>query len=295
MGEAVAELRQALSLDPTFVPARSTSRTSISSSDATSARVRSWRPRNTTGATECAVPDAARRGRTATQEPEACAGAPEAGSGDRQRVDADPLLPRPDPARSRATRADAITELEGVVKAGEKRADVYLSLGAAYLDAGRLDEGLETLSQATHLDAARPDIRIQLARGYRLKGQLRKADAQLAIANPKGPASVVVTVRPAAAARIRLLSGTGTAQASAGTVSKRPPLRFARCWTWIRTMGPRNRDLADVYLRQGQYVQAARTTRPEPRNSAFRCPTTNASCCRRLQKQKQGEDRRGAK
>ncbi len=77
-----------------------------------------------------------------------------------------------------------------MVQAGEKRADVYLSLGAAYLDANRLDEGLETLSQATHLDPARPDIRIQLARGYRLKGQLDKAEAQLKMAAPQGPASV---------------------------------------------------------------------------------------------------------
>ena len=77
-----------------------------------------------------------------------------------------------------------------MVKAGEKRADVYLSLGAAYLDASRVDAGLEILSQATHLDPARPDIRVQLARAYRLKGMLDKAEAQLPLAAPQGHASV---------------------------------------------------------------------------------------------------------
>ena len=81
--------------------------------------------------------------------------------------------------------ARAIGELETVVKAGARVADAYLSLGTAYLDAGRTDAGLEILSQGTHLDAARPDLRIQLARAYRLKRRFPQAAAQLEIAAPR--------------------------------------------------------------------------------------------------------------
>ncbi len=81
--------------------------------------------------------------------------------------------------------AQAIGELETVVKAGARVADAYLSLGTAYLDAGRTDAGLEILSQGTHLDAARPDLRIQLARAFRLKRRFPQAAAQLDIAAPR--------------------------------------------------------------------------------------------------------------
>jgi tetratricopeptide (TPR) repeat protein len=87
-------------------------------------------------------------------------------------------------------RADATAELELVVKAGVKVADVYVSLGTLYLEARRFDEALEILSQATHIDSARPDIRIQLARAYRLKGLLAKAEEQLTIASKQSAAAL---------------------------------------------------------------------------------------------------------
>ncbi len=85
-------------------------------------------------------------------------------------------------------RDEAITELEQVVHAGPKVADANLALGAACLDAGRVDEALDVLRQGTTIDPARPDLRIRLARAYRMKGLLDTADAQLALARPK-PAS----------------------------------------------------------------------------------------------------------
>jgi tetratricopeptide (TPR) repeat protein len=84
---------------------------------------------------------------------------------------------------------EAIKELERVVHSGAKVADVYVSLGTGYLEAGRVDAALEILSQGTHLDPASPEMRIQLARAYRLKGQLQKADEQLTIAMPKAGAT----------------------------------------------------------------------------------------------------------
>jgi tetratricopeptide (TPR) repeat protein len=80
---------------------------------------------------------------------------------------------------------DAIRELERVVKSGPKMSDAYFSLGTAYLETGRLDEALETLSRGTQVDPSRADLRVQLARAYRSKGLLAKADEQLTLAMPR--------------------------------------------------------------------------------------------------------------
>jgi tetratricopeptide (TPR) repeat protein len=82
-------------------------------------------------------------------------------------------------------RDEAIKELEAVVQSGAKAVEAYVSLGTAYNEAGRFDEAAEILSQGTWIDPARPDLRIQLARAYRSKGLLTKADEQLKLAAPK--------------------------------------------------------------------------------------------------------------
>jgi tetratricopeptide (TPR) repeat protein len=150
----------------------------------------------------------------------------------------------------------AIAELERVVKAGQKRPEVYLSLGAAYLDAGRIDEGLEILNQATQLDPARPDIRVALARAYRLKGALDKAAAQLALAAPQENASVsspFVQQRDLEYERyqelgiLKLRQGQLDAAAAA----------FLKVLEMNPENGPVNRDLADLYVRQGRFARAS--------------------------------------
>jgi tetratricopeptide (TPR) repeat protein len=150
---------------------------------------------------------------------------------------------------------EAIAELEGVVKRGEKRAEVYLSLGAAYLDAGRIDDGLEILSQATHINPAGPEIRLQLARAYRLKGQLVNADAQLALAAPAGNASVASPfaqqrqleyLRYQELGLLRMRQGRLDAAAAA----------FLKVLEIDPGHGPTNRDLAEIYVRQARYTRA---------------------------------------
>jgi tetratricopeptide (TPR) repeat protein len=81
--------------------------------------------------------------------------------------------------------AIGIAELERLVQAGEPQADVYLTLGAAYLEAERLEDGLRILERGVQLDGARSDIRIHLARAYRLKGLLERAEEQLMLAIPR--------------------------------------------------------------------------------------------------------------
>jgi tetratricopeptide (TPR) repeat protein len=81
-------------------------------------------------------------------------------------------------------RDEGIKELEQVVRAGAQP-DVYLALGSAYVDAGRAAEAIETLNQGLRVDPAKSELHIALARAYRSKGLLEKADAQLTLGRPK--------------------------------------------------------------------------------------------------------------
>jgi tetratricopeptide (TPR) repeat protein len=254
LGEAVAELRQALALDPTFVPARfylahiyldlgrfERAREEL---DAALAQV----PRNPQFLTLLGEVERQLKNPRRSLE-----------------VLTDALQIDPSSAQAHyylgltlfdvGRPNEAIKELETVVQAGEKRAEVYLSLGAAYLEAGRLDEGLEILSQATHLDPARPDIRVQLARAYRLKGQLDKAEAQLLVAAPQGPASVASPFVEQRQLEFELYLEQGLLDVQQGKLAAAGNA-FRKALEMDPNHGPANRHLAEVYLRQGQYARA---------------------------------------
>jgi tetratricopeptide (TPR) repeat protein len=81
---------------------------------------------------------------------------------------------------------EALAELQQVVAAKPQATEPYLSLGVVYLEGGKVDEAIETLSQGTRIDPGKPELRIQLARAYRSKGQLARADEQLKIAMAGG-------------------------------------------------------------------------------------------------------------
>jgi protein O-GlcNAc transferase len=254
VGEAVAELRQALSLDPTFVPAR------LYLAHIYMELGRYERAREELEAANAQVPRNAQFLTLLGEVERQLKNPKRAAELLKQALEIDnasaqahyylglTLLDLGQPTA-------AIAELEGVVKAGEKRADVYLSLGSAYLDAGRLDEGLEILSQATHLDAGRPDIRILLARAYRLKKQLAQADAQLAIANPKGPATVSSPFVQQQQLEFDFYQELGLLRLQQGRLEA-AAVAFRKVLEMDPGVGPVNRDLADVYLRQGKYAQA---------------------------------------
>ena len=150
---------------------------------------------------------------------------------------------------------EGIKELEGVVQSGEKRADVYLSLGATYLDAGRFDEGLQTRTTASKIDPARPDIQIQLARAYRLKGQLVKADAQLMKGMPKVPANVASPFAQQRQVEFDLYMELGLLRLQQGQLTA-AVAAFRKVLEIDPDHGPTNRQLAEVFLRQGQYSRA---------------------------------------
>ena len=160
------------------------------------------------------------------------------------------------------------------MQSGEKRAEVYLSLGAAYLEAGRLDEGLEILSQATHIDPARPDIRVQLARAYRLKGQLDKAEAQLQIAAPQGPESVASPFVQQRQLEFDLYLEQGLLRVQQGRLAA-----AADAFRTVLEMDPNHGHTSDTgrgLSRPGQRDGRRALTRAE--KLSFRLPPTSASC-----------------
>jgi tetratricopeptide (TPR) repeat protein len=80
--------------------------------------------------------------------------------------------------------AAAIKELQQVVQSGVNGAEANLGLGSAYLAAGRSKEAVGALREAVRLDPARPEARVWLARAYRVNGQVAAASKELASATP---------------------------------------------------------------------------------------------------------------
>jgi tetratricopeptide (TPR) repeat protein len=183
-GEAIAEFRQALDLDPGLVPVRFyLARLYLDLGRATRAREEleaglAQAPGNTDFL--ALLGEAERQLKNPTRAVEVT----------RQALKADESFA---PARyflglallDLGQRDEAIKELERVVSSGAPLADAYLTLGKAYIDAGRIDEAVETLLQGVRLGDPRPDPHIALARAYRTRGLLDKADAQLALGVPK--------------------------------------------------------------------------------------------------------------
>jgi tetratricopeptide (TPR) repeat protein len=178
VGEAVAELRQALTLDPRFLPAR------LYLAHIYLDLGRAARAREELEAGLKAAPGAPQFVALLGEAERQLGNHARAAELARQALKADPSLAQ---ARyylglallSLGRRDEAIAELERVVQSGPNQVDPYVTLGAAYLEAARLEPALAVLGRGAAIDANRPDLCVQLARAYRLKGMLAEADAQL--------------------------------------------------------------------------------------------------------------------
>lgn len=91
--------------------------------------------------------------------------------------------------------AEAIGQLELVVQSGVNPAEANLALGTVYLDAGRSNEALAALREAARADASRPETHIQLSRVYRTKGRLADAEKELELARPSSTAGSAAIYR----------------------------------------------------------------------------------------------------
>jgi len=150
-------------------------------------------------------------------------------------------------------RDEGIQQLQEVTNGGVVAPEVYLHLGAALTDAGRLDDAIAALAFGAKLGTRTREIRIELARAYRLKGSLLLADQQLTLAT-SAPGNVQVTSgyqrletalsRERGLLRLRQARLPAAAEALQAAITMDP------------ADGPSHQGLAEVYLRQGLLPKA---------------------------------------
>jgi Tfp pilus assembly protein PilF len=252
IGEAKAELRQALDLNPAFFPAR----LMLAQIYMDLGRYESVRDEATTALAQ--VPGQAQF-LALLGEAERRLGNPARSVAlNRQALDADPLFSQ---ARfflglaliDAGQRDEAIQQFERVLHDGVQNTDLYLHLGMAYLDAGRVDDAVQVLERGVSVAPAMADLQIQLARAYRLNGTLDRAQQHLTLAAAADAGSQVTAAYQRTEANrnlewglLRLQQGQLAAAATA--------LRQAA------DMDPANaavhRTLAEVYIRQGAFPRA---------------------------------------
>lgn len=254
LAEAIAELRQALALDPTLAAgrfylaqayldlnrperAREELETAIAEMPQPSAQFLVL-----LAAAEHRLGEAARSLELARQVPAS-----------------DPVSPQ---ARYQAAlalialdrRTEAIAELEGLAAAGAPPLEVTAALGAAYLDEGRAADAIPLLDAAVQAAPGRPDLHVQLARALRLDGQLDDAEARLAQALPPGAPREASEFYQTVDADIRL--ETGLIRLAQDRLDEAEAALIAALD--IRPdHGPTHRYLAELRLRQDRRGDAA--------------------------------------
>jgi tetratricopeptide (TPR) repeat protein len=163
-------------------------------------------------------------------------------------------------------RTEAMKELEQVVGSGQAAPDAYLSLGTLYVEAGRFDDAVKTLTRGTAIDPSRADLHIQLARAYRSQGLLDKAAEQLGLVRPArrspgggGPKPGT----PLAPSEFRqqqleldLALEQGALDLQRGRLTA-AIAAFKKVLAVEPASGPANRYLAQIYLREASYAAAA--------------------------------------
>ncbi|HEY2435041.1 MAG TPA: tetratricopeptide repeat protein [Vicinamibacterales bacterium] len=252
VGEAVGELRQAISLDPSLVPAR----------------IYLARLYLDLGRPERAIEELQAALTVMPGQPQVLAllgesqrqsGKPDAALDlTAQALKSDPSLMEARYYQGLALidlkrRDEAIAAFEAVLAGGSKRPEVYASLGSAYLDAGRLDAAITSLTDGITLDPSRPAVVIQLARAYRLKGQLAKADTWLTRARSIAPATAVSAADQQIQRDLAFEEGLIRLKQVQLAAAARD---FKQAVDLDPNYGLGYRYLAEVYLRQGLYSKA---------------------------------------
>jgi tetratricopeptide (TPR) repeat protein len=251
MGEAAGELRQALTLDPSSVPAR------FYLAHLYLDLARPERAREELQAALDLMPG----------QPQflALLGDTERQLGDPQKaLDLTTQALKANPAFAEARyyqglalydlkrRDEAIKAFEAVLQNGGKRPEVYASLGNAYLEAGRLDDAIKSLTEGITLGPS-PGPVIQLARAYRLKGQLTTAETWLTRARSIAPSTAVSAADQQVQRDLSFEEGLIRLK----QVQLAPAAEsFKKAVDVDPNYGPGYRYLAEVYLRQGLYARA---------------------------------------
>jgi tetratricopeptide (TPR) repeat protein len=282
MGEAVAEFRQALELDPSLVPARFyLARVYLDLSQ----------PERAKEQMQLAL-------ERMPNQPQFLA---MLGEAERQLEDptAGEQLQRralaADPSFSQARyylglalvdlgkRTEAIAEFEGLLRSGVTVPDVYFGLGSAYLAAGRNADAINAIGEGLKTVPDRHDMRIKLARAYRLTGALAKADEQIKLTLPEGTPLQASSFYQELERDLYFEEGLLRAAQKRLAASVEA---LQRALAIDPEFGPAHRELALVYRRQGQAALAAKhegearrlgSPVPAPARGAAPAPATPAS------------------
>ena len=151
---------------------------------------------------------------------------------------------------------DAIKELEQVVNANAGRPEAFVALGAVYTRSGRFDDAIKVLSEGTKLDPSRADLHIQLARAYRSKGLLDRAEAELVRAEPKPGAVLAPSYVEHERLEFDLYVEQGLVRLKRGQLSTAAEV-LKKALAMEPNDGLANNSIAQVYLRQGQFKLAS--------------------------------------
>jgi len=151
---------------------------------------------------------------------------------------------------------ESIKELELVAQSGAARPEAYLALGTAYIEAARLDDAVAALMRGTKLDPAGAALRIQLARAYRLKGQLDKAELELTRARPKPNSTLAASITEHQQLEFDLYTEQGLIKMKRGQYAAATEA-FKKVLAMDPNHGPTNKWLAEVYLQQGLFKLAS--------------------------------------
>jgi tetratricopeptide (TPR) repeat protein len=151
---------------------------------------------------------------------------------------------------------EAIKELELVVSANAGRPEVFLALGTAYNQAARFDDAIKVLSQGTKLDPSRAALHIQLARAYRSKGLLDRAEAELGRAQPKPNSALAASYVEHQQLEFDLFLEQGLVKMERGQLTAAADA-FKKALAMEPNDGLANNSIAQIYLRQGQFKLAA--------------------------------------
>jgi tetratricopeptide (TPR) repeat protein len=151
---------------------------------------------------------------------------------------------------------DAMKELEQVVSANAGRPEAYLALGTVYNQASRFDDAVKVLSQGSKLDPSRVDLRVQLARAYRSKGLLERAEAELTRAQPKANASLAASYVEHQQLEFDLTLELGLVKMKRGQLAAAADA-LKKALAADPAHGLANNAIAQIYLRQGQFKLAS--------------------------------------
>ncbi len=151
---------------------------------------------------------------------------------------------------------ESIKELELVAQSGAARPEAYLALGTAYIEAARLDDAVAALTRGTKVEPAGAALRIQLARAYRLKGQLDKAELELTRARPKPNSTLAGSYTEHQQLEFDLYTEQGLIKMKRGQYVAATDA-FKKVLAMDPNHGPTNNRLAEAYLQQGLFKLAS--------------------------------------